>query len=104
MPPPYQPIARASDIPRKQVRSFAIGVERVLIAHTPEGFFAVQDGCTHAETRLSHGRLKHCRIICPLHGASFDVRDGSVLRGPATTPLRSYPLRIVDDTLEVDIA
>jgi 3-phenylpropionate/trans-cinnamate dioxygenase ferredoxin subunit len=104
MPQSFQPVARLSDIPRKQVRSFAIGDDLVLIAHTPEGFFAVQDECTHAETRLSHGRLKGCRIICPLHGASFDVRDGSVLRGPATAPLRSYPLRIVEDMLEVDIA
>ncbi len=100
----FQPVARLSDVPRKQVRSFVVGDERVLIAHTVEGYFAVRDRCTHAETRLSHGRLKRCRIVCPLHSAVFDLRDGSVVRGPATTPLRSFPLRIVRDTLEVDVA
>ena len=71
------------------------------LACTPEGVFAVQDLCTHADTPLSQGRLRGCRLVCPLHGASFDVRDGRVLAGPASAPLPTYPVRIQSGRVEV---
>jgi nitrite reductase/ring-hydroxylating ferredoxin subunit len=36
-----------------------------------------------------------------LHGASFDVRTGAVLGGPATMPLAAYQTRVVGDVVEV---
>jgi nitrite reductase/ring-hydroxylating ferredoxin subunit len=42
--------------------------------------------------------------MCPLHGATFDIRDGSVTGAPATRPIQSYPLRVVDGTIEVEIS
>jgi nitrite reductase/ring-hydroxylating ferredoxin subunit len=71
------------------------------LASTREGIFAFADRCTHAETRMSEGRLRACRILCPLHGASFDVRDGRVLGGPASRPLDTYPVRISGGYVEV---
>ena len=50
---------------------------------------------------MSEGRLRGCRLICPLHGASVDVRDGTVLGAPAVAPLKTHALRIVDGQVEV---
>ncbi|HZX22030.1 MAG TPA: non-heme iron oxygenase ferredoxin subunit [Woeseiaceae bacterium] len=99
----FHPVARVSDIPKKQCRSFTVAGSDIVVAHTKDGFFAVADLCTHAETRLSQGRLKGCRIVCPLHGAAFDLRDGRVVKGPAMLPVRPYPVRIVGDMLEVSV-
>lgn len=84
---------------RVTVRS--LGGRDLALCHTSEGVFAVEDLCTHAETPLSHGRLRGCRLVCPLHGASFDVRDGRVLGGPASAPLPTYPVRIHSGQVEV---
>lgn len=94
--------ARVSDIPqgKTEVVDF-MGVE-ILICHTREGFFAVNNYCTHAEERLSEGKLKGNKILCPLHGAAFDVRDGAALSKPATIPLCAYPLRIDGDDIFID--
>jgi nitrite reductase/ring-hydroxylating ferredoxin subunit len=73
----------------------------VAICRVTEGVFAVEDRCTHAETRMSEGRLRGCRLTCPLHGASFDVRDGRVLGGPARDPLASFPVRIESGNVEL---
>jgi nitrite reductase/ring-hydroxylating ferredoxin subunit len=100
----FHPVARVSDIPKKQCRSFRIAGADVMIAHTVDGFYAVEDLCTHAEARLSQGRLKRCRIACPLHGAVFDLRDGRVVKGPASRPVRAYPVRVAGDMLEVGVA
>lgn len=71
------------------------------IACTPEGVFALEDRCSHAEARMSEGRLRGCRLTCPMHGAAFDVRDGRVLGRPASEPLRTFPVRIEEGFVEV---
>jgi 3-phenylpropionate/trans-cinnamate dioxygenase ferredoxin subunit len=48
--------------------------------------------------------MRGYRIMCPVHGATFDIRDGSCTGLPATKAIRSFPLRIVDGTIEVAIA
>jgi naphthalene 1,2-dioxygenase system ferredoxin subunit len=62
----------------------------ILLCHTADGFFAVDNLCTHAAARLCEGKLKGHRILCPLHSAAFDVRDGSALARPATVALQTY--------------
>ena len=73
----------------------------VLICHTREGVAAFDNVCSHAEARMSEGRLRGTRLICPLHGASFDARDGRVLGPPATAPLCRHAVRITDGVIEV---
>jgi 3-phenylpropionate/trans-cinnamate dioxygenase ferredoxin subunit len=85
------------------MRCVVLAGESVLLVHSKDGLFAVNNICSHAYAKLDEGRLRGNRLICPLHGASFDVRDGAVLGAPATQPLRSYPVRIVDGHIEVQV-
>ena len=83
----------AVDLPaRGKTLCVATDEKEVLLCHTAEGFFAVANLCTHAAARLCEGKLKGHRIHCPMHSASFDVRDGSVLARPASVALASYPV------------
>jgi len=76
----------------------------VLLVHGKDGgLHAVHNICSHAYAKMDEGRLRGTRLICPLHGASFDVRTGAVLGAPATAPLRSYPVRVVDGRIEVQV-
>lgn len=94
-------VAAAADIAEGKMRAVQVAGRDVVVCHGKEGWFALDDICSHAYARMSEGRLRGCRLICPLHGASFDVRDGSVLGAPATTPLAVHRLRIVDGQVEV---
>jgi 3-phenylpropionate/trans-cinnamate dioxygenase ferredoxin subunit len=85
------------------MRCVVLAGESVLLVHSKDGLFAVNNICSHAYAKLDEGRLRGNRLICPLHGASFDVRDGAVLGAPATQPLRSYAVRIVDGHIEVQV-
>jgi 3-phenylpropionate/trans-cinnamate dioxygenase ferredoxin subunit len=62
---------------------------------------AVSNLCTHADACLHEGRVRGHRIICPLHGASFDVRTGAVLARPAVDALRRYAVREAQGDIEV---
>jgi nitrite reductase/ring-hydroxylating ferredoxin subunit len=80
------------------------GAREIVVCRTKDGIYAVDNICTHADARLSEGRLRGNRLLCPLHGAAFDVRDGRVLGAPATVPLMSHSVRIVGDRIEVTAA
>lgn len=90
----FQRVAAENELAQGKVLSVKLADHEVLLARTAEGVFAVDNLCSHAAERLCHGKLKGHRIICPLHGAAFDVRDGQALTRPATKPLRSFPVRL----------
>jgi nitrite reductase/ring-hydroxylating ferredoxin subunit len=101
--PAFVRLAPLADTPPNTMRAFAVGDRSVLVCHTKDGVYALDNRCTHAEARLDEGRLRGVRVICPLHGASFDCRSGAVLGAPATAPLASHATRIVDGWVEVAV-
>lgn len=102
--PLFQRALALTDLPVNSMRGVELEGRSVLLCHTAQGVFAVDEICTHGEARLGEGRLRGVRVICPLHGASFDCRSGAVLGAPATVPLASHLTRIVDGWIEVALA
>jgi nitrite reductase/ring-hydroxylating ferredoxin subunit len=97
----FQTVMKLSALPLGSMHAFAIDGREIVLCHTREGVFALDNICTHAHARLCEGRLRATRLVCPLHGASFDIRDGRVLGPPAVVPLPTHSVRIVDDAIEV---
>ena len=75
----------------------------LLICHCAEGFYAIDNTCTHDDGPLEDGWLDGCAIECPRHGARFDARTGAVLALPAAVPIRSYPVKVEGDEVAVKI-
>ena len=90
----YLQIADSTDIELNQSVSVEVNGTNVLICHTEEGFFAVQDLCTHAFTSLCGGFIQGTLISCPLHGAVFDLKTGEVKSPPAFEDLKVFELKI----------
>ena len=97
----FAAMVKLAELPLGSMRAFTLGEREIVLCHTRDGVFALDNICTHAHARLCEGRLRATRLLCPLHGTAFDVRDGRVLKPPATVPLARYALRIVDGTIEV---
>jgi 3-phenylpropionate/trans-cinnamate dioxygenase ferredoxin subunit len=97
----FQRVAALSDVPDGKMHVCQFGGKEVVLCRTKEGLFALDNVCTHAYARMNEGRLRGQRLICPLHGASFDVRDGRVLGAPALQPLTTYRVRVTDDSIEI---
>jgi cytochrome b6-f complex iron-sulfur subunit len=57
---------------------------RAFLVHTSGGFFALSTTCTHLGCQV---QPTADGFKCPCHGSRFD-RNGAVLNGPATRPLR----------------
>ena len=68
-----------------------------------DAVYAVENRCSHATARLDSGELDGCQIVCPLHGARFDVRDGACVGPPASQAIRSFEARINGADVEVAV-
>ncbi len=66
-------------------------------------YFAIQDVCTHDGGDLASGELEGEVIICPRHGARFSVRTGAVLGPPAYEDVRTFPVRVAQGRVQVEI-
>jgi nitrite reductase/ring-hydroxylating ferredoxin subunit len=98
---PFHPAITLDSVAVGRMRSCMIGQREIVVCHTREGVFALDNVCSHAFARMSEGSLKGMRIICPMHGAAFDVRSGRVLGGPALMPIEAFPTRVVNGMVEV---
>ena len=85
-------------------KQVVVGGKPILICHTAEGFFAVDDTCTHDDGPLADGWLDGSAIECPRHGARFDVRSGKVLCLPAAVAIRSYPVTMQGEDITVTVS
>jgi nitrite reductase/ring-hydroxylating ferredoxin subunit len=99
----FAPVLELSALPPGSMRACTVGGRELVLCHTRAGVFALDNICTHAEARLCEGRLRATRLICPLHGAAFDVRDGRVLAPPAVCPLPTHALRVQGGVIEVAV-
>src|SRR5882762_1823725 len=93
-----------TDVAEGKMRACAADGREIVVCRTKDGIYALDNICTHAYARLSEGRLRGTRLICPLHGASFDVRNGNPLGAPATKPLATHLVSVVDDRIEISAA
>jgi nitrite reductase/ring-hydroxylating ferredoxin subunit len=67
----------------------------VFFAAIDEGVVAYQGLCSHESYPLVDGFLDRGRLVCALHGSTFDARTGEVRLGPADKPLARYEVEVV---------
>ena len=67
--------------------------------------YALEDRCSHDDGPLCEGDWDQetCRVVCPRHGATFDLATGAALTLPAYQPVDVYPVEIVDGIIRVDV-
>ncbi|MEZ5479457.1 MAG: non-heme iron oxygenase ferredoxin subunit [Thiolinea sp.] len=75
--------------------------KRILVCNVNGAFHAVDDLCTHEDASLYLGCLKGEEVQCSLHGGRFNVITGAATAEPAELPLTTYPIRIVDERIQV---
>ena len=75
----------------------------VLLCNVGGELYAVEDVCTHDGGALDAGELDGTRVMCPRHGAFFDVTTGRALTLPAVIPLPTYAVHVDGDDVTVDV-
>jgi nitrite reductase/ring-hydroxylating ferredoxin subunit/uncharacterized membrane protein len=76
--------------------------ESLVLLRDGEAIYAAAATCTHVGGPLDEGTVDGACITCPWHGSVFDLRDGHVIHGPASSPIRAYETR-VSETGQVEV-
>jgi 3-phenylpropionate/trans-cinnamate dioxygenase ferredoxin subunit len=102
MPNSNQPVAFVSEITPGSTRRVEVDGDGVLLCNVEGTVYAIEDVCTHDGGELDQGELEGRRIMCPRHGAYFDVATGAALTLPAVLPVRTYAVRVEGDAIFVE--
>lgn len=74
----------------------------VVVVRCGDTLHAVEDRCTHDGESLAGAEIEKCEIICPRHGARFDLRTGEALTPPAYEPIRTFNVRLENGRILVE--
>jgi 3-phenylpropionate/trans-cinnamate dioxygenase ferredoxin subunit len=96
-------IAPTSEIPNGERLFVELGDKPIVIFNIAGQLFAVGDVCTHDDGPLGDGVVEGYHIVCPRHGAEFDVQTGKAVQMPAVIDIPAYPVRIRDGTVFVGL-
>lgn len=89
------------DLPERKPTKVSVGGTHVLLYREDARIHAVSARCSHRGGPLHKGKVEDLQVTCPWHLSTFDLRDGSIVRGPATAPQPAYEVRVEDGTIEV---
>jgi nitrite reductase/ring-hydroxylating ferredoxin subunit len=89
----YVAVAREADLPPGSSCTVDVEGQAVALVNAGGTICAVEDTCPHAGASLAAGAVDGWRLECPLHGATFDLRSGEVLDGPARSGVRAFPVK-----------
>ena len=99
----YLEIAPESELSNGERMFVDIGDTPIVIFNIAGKLYAIGDVCTHDDGPLGDGDIEGFNVICPRHGAEFDVRTGKVASMPAVVDIPAYPVRVVDGMIEIGV-
>jgi len=95
----FYEIGPADDLQNGERLFVDIGDTPIVIFNIAGEFFAIGDICSHDDGPLGDGDIEDHTIVCPRHGAEFDIRTGKVVSMPAVVDIPAYPVQVRDGTI-----
>lgn len=94
-------VAPAKDFQPGTSRRLDVDDVAIAVFNLDGEYYAVEDLCTHDYSPLEGGEVQGEEIICPRHGARFNIKSGEALTAPAYEPLTTFPVRVENGMVQV---
>lgn len=104
----FVPIAPAGDVPEGSRLFVEIDGRPIVVLNVAGQLFAIADVCSHDDGPLGDGEVEGAdasqpEIVCPRHGAHFDLRSGKATALPAVVDVPAYPVRVQAGQIEIGV-
>ena len=98
-------VCAVDELPPGSMRLVPHGLDAVGVFNCGGAYRAIEDRCSHDDGPLCEGdwEPEDCIVVCPRHGARFDLETGRPLSLPAFQPVATYPVQVVDGTVQVEL-
>ena len=109
----FTKVCKTEEVPSGTMKGFKCGEHDVLIAQLNGEFFAVEGICPHMSGYLAKGKLEGTEVVCPVHGARYDVKTGKIMKSipwimkrmskSLPRDLVTYPVRVENEVVSVGV-
>ncbi len=99
----YIPVGTVEELKEGERLFIEIDGIPIVILNINSEYYAIGDVCSHDNGPVGEGNIEGFEIICPRHGARFDIRTGKVIALPAFVDIPAYPVRIIGDQVEIGV-
>jgi naphthalene 1,2-dioxygenase system ferredoxin subunit len=96
-------VARRADLPAGQIKGVKVGKQEIALYNLDGDYYATDNVCSHAYAQLSDGFIERGQIVCPLHAGCFDIKTGKAMEPPAEDDIRTFPVRLNGDEIQVAV-
>jgi naphthalene 1,2-dioxygenase ferredoxin component len=96
-------VAKAGAVGEGEVLGAMAGDQEVALYNVEGTLYATSNICTHAMAFLSDGWLDGDVIECPLHAGRFEVKSGKALGPPVDCDIKTFPVRVAGDAIQVKL-
>lgn len=99
----FYPICSVEELPFGERLFIEFEDTPIVIFNIAGDYYAIADVCTHDDGPLGEGEVENHEVVCPRHGARFDVRTGEVRALPAVKGVPSFPVRVREGVIEIGV-
>lgn len=101
----WTPALALEELPDRRPKVATVDGTEVLLVRNGDEVFAVGNRCSHMGAPLAKGPVTFAgslrTVRCPLHGSTFDLSNGKVMKGPATAPVPAFETRVTEGVVEI---
>ena len=103
---PELEVAPVEELPPGSMRLGPASSRTIGVYNCAGTLYAIEDRCSHDDGPLCEGDWEPelCVVVCPRHGARFDLQTGIPMTLPAFVAVPTFPVRIRDGMVVVETA
>lgn len=99
----FQKAATVQEIAAGQGKQVTVSGKEIALFNVGGTYYAIDNTCTHRGGPLAEGTCSGTEVVCPWHGARFNVTSGAHLSPPAPHGVAAYKVQVVGDEVQVDV-
>ena len=102
---PWIDVCPVEELPPGTMKLVQRGLEGAGVYNCDGELSAIEDRCSHDDGPLCEGDWEpdECVVVCPRHGARFDLATGRPLTLPAFQPVETFPVEVQDGIVRVEL-
>jgi 3-phenylpropionate/trans-cinnamate dioxygenase ferredoxin subunit len=95
-------VATVDEIQPGQAKQVTVNGRLVAVFNVAGTLYAIEDTCPHRGGPLFEGEVEGTEVVCPWHGARFELTTGTHLSPPASRDVACFKVQVVGNEIQVD--
>ena len=96
-------VAKTDEIPVGDRKLLELNDSTPIAIFNLEGeYYTIEDRCPHQQLPLADGLMDNDEIICPFHGAQFNIKTGALTAPPACDNLVTFPTKVLGNDIQIE--